>query len=573
MMPETSQPRIDPHRYRKLRRFFFGVLLHALWWDVILNRRGLSWLRKDPLPRWREIARRYRSVAVEMGGVLIKLGQFLSIRVDVLPAEILRELAGLQDEVPPERYEDVVDVVEAELERPVAEVFPSFSREPAGAASLAQAHRATLPSGEEVVIKVLRPGIEVLVETDLAAIDLALKWLERWKLVARRVDLERLAEEFRATTSRELDFVAEAESAERFAEMFADDPKVRVPAVHGHVSTRRVLVLEDVGYLKLADRQALLAAGIDPGEVARTLYAAYMEQLFVHNFVHADPHPGNLFVEPLPTEEERRAGRSEFAPGEIPPPVDERDFRVIFIDFGMTAGIPEHLRGALRQYLYGLGQRDARKIVEAYSQAGVLLPGADLDRLVEAHEDIFDRFWGVPLSEMRDLALSQARSLMSEYRDLIYEIPFQMQVDLLFASRAVGILAGLATSLDPKFDPWAETIPFAERMAAREAGGVLGPAVAEGLRQIAVVFALPNRLDRFLDQAEEGNLTVRSSLVPDVRKTLERLERIVRRLIWTVAAAGLLVTGAILQAPGLGLDDALFGLAGASFLWGLLRWR
>lgn len=547
------------------------MLVHALWWDVILKRQPLSWLRTDPLERWQKIARRYRALAVEMGGVLIKLGQFLSIRVDVLPAEILRELRGLQDEVPPEPYEDVAAVVEDELGRPLTEVFTTFSRTSVGAASLAQAHRAVLPGGESVVVKVLRPGIDVLVETDLAAVDLALRWLERWKLVARRVDLKRLAAEFRATTSRELDLVTEAESAERFAEMFADDPKVRVPEVYARVSTRRVLVLEDVGFLKLADRPALLAAGIDPAEVARALYSAYMEQLFVHNFVHADPHPGNLFVEPLPTEAERRAGRTAFAPGEAPPPAEHRDFRVVFIDFGMTAGIPEHLRGALKQYLFALGRRDPRQMVEAYRQAGVLLPGADLDRLVEAHEDIFERFWGTPIGEMRHVAMSQAKSLVAEYRDLVYQMPFQVQVDLLFASRAVGLLAGLSTSLDPKFDPWAETIPFAERMAAREAGGVLGPAVSEGLRQIGVLFALPDRLDRFLDRAEEGDLTVRSSLVPEARKALERLERVVRRLIWTVAAAALLVAGALLHAPGLGPDDVLFGLAGGAFLWGLVR--
>ena len=311
----TAAP-IDPRRYRKLRFFLLRVLVHALWHDLVLNRPLLAWARRDPVPRWQEIARRYRSLAVEMGGVLIKLGQFLSIRVDLLPAEILYELAGLQDEVPPHPVQEIEAQIAAEYGRPVDQVFAGFSPVATGAASLAQVHHARLPSGQEVVVKVLRPGIEVLVETDLKAVDLALKYLKLSRMIRRRVDLDRLGEEFRRTTLRELDLVAEAASAERFGELFADEEKVRVPRVYPAASRRRVLVLEDVGFIKLADRAGLLAAGIDPAEVARTLYRIYMRQLFEHNFVHADPHPGNLFVEPLPTPEEREAGTVAFHPGE-----------------------------------------------------------------------------------------------------------------------------------------------------------------------------------------------------------------------------------------------------------------
>ena len=170
--------KIDLKRYRKVRWFFARAFLHVIWWDIFLNRPLLRWLRTPPLPRWQKIARRYRYLAVEMGGVLIKLGQFLSIRVDILPPEVTGELAGLQDEIPPASLNTIITQIEADFGRPLSHIFEWFSPEPLGAASLAQAYLARLRSGEQVVVKVLRPGIDVLVETDLAAIALALQWLK-----------------------------------------------------------------------------------------------------------------------------------------------------------------------------------------------------------------------------------------------------------------------------------------------------------------------------------------------------------------------------------------------------------
>src|SRR6185436_9960558 len=176
------------------------VFVHVMWWDVLLNAPGLRRFRRPATDRWARIARRYRHLASEMGGVLIKIGQFLSVRVDILPPEVTRELAGLQDEVPPERFEDVVRQIETDFGRPVGEVFAQVDPEPVGAASLAQVHPARLLSGEPVVVKVLRPGIDVLVETDLAAAGLAFRLLKVSRRLRRRVDLDRVADEIATTT-------------------------------------------------------------------------------------------------------------------------------------------------------------------------------------------------------------------------------------------------------------------------------------------------------------------------------------------------------------------------------------
>ncbi|HEX7183758.1 MAG TPA: AarF/UbiB family protein [Thermoanaerobaculia bacterium] len=564
---------IDFKRYRKVRRFVTRVFVHVLWWDVLLNAPGLRRFRRPAVERWAHIARRYRALAAEMGGVLIKLGQFFSVRVDLLPPEVTRELAGLQDEVPPERFADIARQIEEDFGRPIGEVFAWISPEPVGAASLAQVHLARLPTGEEAVVKVLRPGIEVLVETDLAAAALAIRLLRVSRRIRRRVDLARLAEEIGATTRRELDLANEGRNAERFAQDFAGDPRVYIPRVHWAWSAPRTLTLENVGWLKIGDRKALERAGISRPELARVLYRTYMRQIFVSHFVHADPHPGNLFVRPLPAE-----GEAPFAPGDpVPPPPGggPRDFQVVFVDFGMAVVIPERLRGALREYVIGLGTKDAVRIVHSYVSAGVLLPGADLRRLEEVHEALFERFWGVRIGSLHEVAMSEARFFLREYRDLLYEIPFQVQVDLLFASRAVGLLAGLATQLDPEFDPWAETLPFARQLAEEELRRDWRDLLREAIVQGRALLGLPQRIDALISRAERGSLTVQTALAPEARRTIQRLERSIQRTGWMIVAAAALIAGVMLELnrPGQSEGEILLAVAALTFLYGVLAKR
>jgi predicted unusual protein kinase regulating ubiquinone biosynthesis (AarF/ABC1/UbiB family) len=568
--PPRPPARIDFRRYRKVRRFVTRTFLHILWWDMFLNVPGLRRFRPPAAGRWARIARRYRHLAGDMGGVLIKLGQFLSVRVDLLPPEVTRELAGLQDEVPPERFEEIVRQIEEDFGRPLSEVFAWVDPEPVGAASLAQVHPARLPSGEPAVVKVLRPGIDVLVETDLAAAGLAFRLLKVSRKVRRRVDLDRLAEEIATTTRRELDLANEGRNAERFAQDFRDDPRVAIPRVLWTASARRTLTLENVGYIKIADLPAIERAGISRAEVARVLYRIYMQQIFVHHFVHADPHPGNLFVKPLPL-----PGEAPIGPGDPILEGTDRPFQIVFVDFGMVAEIPERLRGALREYAIGLGTRDAARLVQSYVSAGVLLPGADLARLEEIHEELFRRFWGVSIGSLRDVAFSQASWFFREYRDLLYDIPFQVQVELLFASRAVGLLAGMTTQLDPEFDPWAETVPFAERLAREELSLGWRDLLREGTIQVQALLGLPRRLDSLMSRIERGTLTVQSTLAPEARKTIQRLDRSIRRASWMIVSAALLIAGVMLRInrPGAPESGWLLALCALAFLWGVLARR
>ncbi len=564
---------IERKRFRKVRWFFAKAFLHVLFMDILLSYPVLRIFRTDPVPRWRKIAAKFRSLSLEMGGVLIKLGQFLSIRVDILPPEVTRELAGLQDSVPPEGPDAVKKQIETDFGRPLGEIFSRFSFEPLGAASLAQAHHVVLKSGEPAVAKILRPRIHVLVETDLAAIGMAFRWLKLYKRVRARVDLDWLADEFASVTRRELDLFSEGKNAERLAGDFNDSPDVYIPKIYWDYCGPRTLTMEKVDYIKITDLAAIGAAGISSVKAADKLYAVYMRQVFETFFVHVDPHPGNLFIKPLPAKEELEAGVRDFLPGDPVPYKHDRSFKIVFVDFGMAVEIPERLRTALREYAIGVGTRDARKIVQAYISAGAFPASENTDRLEQAHEALFERLWGVRVGQFRSLAVSEARYFLKEFRDVIYDAPFQFQADMLFVVRSVGILSGLATHLDPEFDPWAKTIPYAERFAKAR----LRQGWTEWQKEIETlshqILNLPGRIDRTLDLAGRGKFVVRNSLAPEAEKRIQGLENAVRRVGWIIVSATLFLSGLFYpeRAQGDAAQTVMWASAAFFFLLALKR--
>jgi predicted unusual protein kinase regulating ubiquinone biosynthesis (AarF/ABC1/UbiB family) len=575
-MTDAPRPAVpfDRRRYLRVVRYFAGVLVHFVWWEIILRKLlGRRFVERSLARRWQRIARRFRALAVDLGGVLIKLGQFLSIRVDVLPRVVTEELAGLQDEVPAERLADIQAVVESEYGQPIEQVFGWFAPDSEAAASLAQVHRARLLTGNEVVVKVQRPRIETIVETDLRAIQTATSWLKRYGPIRRRVDLDRLYEEFSRTTRSELDFVAEGENAERFAQDFASNPGVRIPRVYAQASTRRVLVMENVAAIKISDFEAIDAAGISREEVARRLFDTYLEQVFVHNFVHADPHPGNLFIQPLPP-----ALGGLFAPPVTGQPQDGQPvqgapFRLVFVDFGMVGTIPERVRKHLRDFLLGFAMRDASRVVRAYEGAGILLPGADVARLEQMEAELMERYAGLTLKQAQEMAMSEWHSLAREYRDVLYEMPFQLPTDLLFVGRAIAILFGMATSLDPQFDPWQAIEPFARQMATEEVRRDWRGWLSEAEKMTRLVLSLPGQADRFFGQATRGELTVRTAWAPEATQTIRRVEGAVNRLTGAVIFAALLLAAvAVYVTQGGGVVSyVLFALAAITLLITLTR--
>ncbi len=547
-------------RYQRILWFFGRVLLHLIWWDIFLPFMGLGkWSSHSRARRLQRIAARFRRLAIDLGGVMIKVGQWLSSRLDILPPEITSELSGLQDEVAAEPFEAIRSVIESEFERPLESLFVHFERIPVAAASIGQVHRAELyPQGGEdaplpVVVKVQRPNIEAIVEVDLKALRVVGRWVDLYPPVRRRANVPALLEEFSRTLLEEIDYLHEAKNAEIFRANFADDGEILVPQIHWNYTTRRVLTLEEVGGIKITDKDSMLAAGIDPAEVARRLFDAYLKQILDDHFFHADPHPGNLFVHPLSNQEVGQA----------------TDWQLVFVDFGMAGEVTPPILAGIREMIIAVGQRDAERLIKAYQIMGVLLPGADLELLRQANQRAFERFWGKSTSELVALSTSEAMTFIAEFRELIYDAPFQLPDNLILLGRCLSILSGICTGLDENFNVWVSIIPYAQRLIAEEGGGGLRGWVLEAGDTLRTLVNLPRRADSLLSRLEQGRLEFRS---PELKQQISRVEKTLRRLtaalffaVFLFSAVQLYLAGQIVLAAGF-LAAALLSLIVPLFL-------
>ncbi|MCX8024862.1 MAG: AarF/ABC1/UbiB kinase family protein, partial [Thermanaerothrix sp.] len=509
-------------------------IVHILTWDILLPRLGLGKLTRATRPqRFRRLAATFRQLAIQLGGVMIKVGQFLSTRIDILPPEITEELSGLQDEVAPEPFEAIRKMVEAEFGTPLEARFLVFEETPLAAASIGQVHRALLnpppnspdPTPLAVVVKVQRPNIPILVETDLRALKVVARWVNWFPPVRRRANVPALVEEFSRILREEIDYLSEARHAEIFAANFAGHPEVRIPKVYWEYTTRRVLTLEDVGDIKITDYPAIEAAGIDRAEVAKRLIATYLKQIFEDGFFHADPHPGNLFVHPLPADVEN---------GETVQPA----WQLVFVDFGMTGTVPPDLMDALREVLIGVASRDAARLVQAYQRMGILLPTADLGLIEKATQEVFDRFWGKTLAEI-SMSPDEVLTLLVEFRQLLYQMPFQLPQNLLLLGRCLSILNGICLGLNPQFNVWESVVPYAERLMRAEQESLLRPLLKTSLQMLRTLISLPQRADAVLARLAQGRLEVSD---PTAHAHLERLERSVRQISTALVFAALLLS-------------------------------
>ncbi|MFN3309115.1 MAG: ABC1 kinase family protein [Anaerolineales bacterium] len=545
-------------RYRRIMAFFTRQTLRFIFWEIVLPRLGLRFLaRRTRSQRIQKAAREFRALAIQLGGVMIKVGQFLSSRLDVLPPEATEELAGLQDEVPPEDFETIRYLAEQELGAPLGELFAEFDPSPLAAASLGQVHRARLradaPQATEfrqVVVKIQRPYIESLIEVDLRALQRFGGWLQRYEPIRRRADVPALIAEFSATVRQEVDYLAEGRNAETFASNFRDRERVHVPRVVWELTTPKVLTLEDVYAIKITDYDAIRQAAIDPGEVARELLDTYLQQIFEDGFFHADPHPGNLFVTPLAS-----------------PTAEGLTWRLTFVDFGMVSVVPENLRHGLRELLIAVGTRDAARVVQAYQTLNILLPGADLKLIEEAEAQLFERFWGMNMRELTQISHAEMMRFALQFRQLLYDMPFQVPHNLLLLGRTVAILSGMCTGLDPNFNVWFQLQPYAEKLIATEATTNWRDWLSEAGDWFRLLLALPNRAERVLQLAESGRLNVQT---PQMEQQFRRVEKALNRLYFAWVGGVLFLGGIVLTLNGAAAAGAVcLALAGLVFLWSL----
>ena len=533
-------------RYRRILRFAARYMAQAWWYELFLPRIGLARIAaRGRAARLQNIAQRFHTLAVALGGLMIKVGQFMSSRLDVLPPEITKELEGLQDEVPPVAFPAIRALAERELGVALDRAYAFVDPVPVAAASLGQAHRARLSPDDpahagfaDVVVKVQRPGIDEIVDVDLAALRKVAGWLSRVRIVRDHVDLPGLIEEFAQTSREEIDYLHEAANAERFAEDFARDPRVRVPEIAWERTTRRVLTLADVTAIKINDVDALRAAGIDPVLVAREFAAVMFDQLFLNGYFHADPHPGNIFVTPTPD--------------------GPRPWAFTFIDFGMMGEVPDRLRRDLQQLLIAVASRNGRQLVDSIRDVGVLLPSADTAELERAMTALFSRFGGMGFAELQKVDPREFRDFATEFGDVVRAMPFQLPENFLLIVRAISLTSGMCSGLDPEFNIWDSVEPYAAGLLRGESRNVVQGFAREAVAVAGIAARLPRRVDDVVTRMEEGRLSVES---PRVEQRMRALERVARRVVSAVLFAGLFI-GGLLARP----DEPVFGwvLIGAS---------
>ena len=548
-------------RYRYIMAFFARATASFIFWELILPRIGLRGVaRRTRSRRFTQIAAQFRAMAIRMGGVMIKVGQFLSARADVLPPEITEELSGLQDEVPAEDFESIRKLAEAELGAPLEERFERFESEPLAAASLGQVHRARLRADSveaegsetqgfrDVVVKIQRPFIDQLIQVDFSALHRVAGWLMHYKPISRRVDVRALIKELETTVYREIDYLEEGQNAETFNRNFAESKRIHVPRVVWSQTTKRVLTLENVYAIKITDYDAITAAGIDRADVAKVLFKTYLKQIFEDGFFHADPHPGNLFVTPRPVTEDNKTG-----------------WQLTFVDFGMIGNVPENLSEGLREMMIGVGTRDAARVVQSYRTLGVLLPSADMKLLEQAGNQLFDRFWGMSMGELRNVDHRQMAQFAMQFRELMYEMPFQLPHNLLLLGRTVAILSGMCTGLDPNFNLWTQLAPYAQKMVRDEGISNWDVWLNEIGELVKQLIALPVQTGRVLTRLERGELNVN---VPQVNRQIFHLEGAVNRLTGSIMFAAFFFGGVLLYQGGdIRLGYLFWGFSGVTLLW------
>ena len=455
-----------------------AALVVGLWWD------GQAWTYPRGVSPERQARRRSRRARwitrqfLALGSAFIKLGQLLSASPDVLPAELVEELARLQDQVPAFGFDVVQGLLEQELGDRCAEIV-DLEETPLGAASLAQVHRASLRSGRQVVLKVQRPGLERVFRSDLEVLQQLAAVVQRHPRWGRGRDWVGIAQECRRVLLRELDFRLEAEHAARFRQQFLDDPGIRVPGVIWELSSRRVLCLDYLPGIKITDRPALIEAGINPALVAEKGAASYLQQLVRFGFFHADPHPGNLAV--------------------------AADGALIYYDFGMMGQLSSRLRGRLGSMVRAAASRDASGLVEELQAAGVIAPGVELGPVRRLVRVMLNEALTPPFSS------NVLEKLSGDLYDLVYGQPFRLPPELIFVMRALSTFEGVGRTLDPGFSLVAIARPYLLPLMTSSGGGA-NDLLNELSRQAAEVgsraLGIPKRLDESLARIEQGDLQV-----------------------------------------------------------------
>lgn len=427
-------------RYRQI----IAVLFRYGFQDILERMRISTYLRlgkKLVFKKKAEVeklsyAQRIRLAMEELGPTFVKLGQLLSMRPFLIPLELVEELTKLQDEVAPFPFEVVRRIVERELEAPLEKKFFYFDPNPIASASLAQVHKAVVHDGEKVVVKVQRPEIKKVIDSDMSILKDLANLLDRFIPESRQYDPKGLVEELSQTFRREIDFKNEGRNIDIFRENFKEDKTVFVPKVYWKLSTNLVLTLEFIEGVKVSNLQEIERRGLDRKVIAQNAGNAVFKQIFIDGFFHADPHPGNIFV----------LENNVIAP----------------VDFGMMGKLSESAMDEMSDLLIAVVTWDARAVVKVYEKAGIIGEEANLKALEADFNDFLYRYHKIPLSRL------DMKTIVNDLFYIIHRYNIHIQSELMLLGRALVTYEEVARMLDPEYDFITQAIPFVKELAKRK---------------------------------------------------------------------------------------------------------
>ncbi len=477
-------------------------------------------------------ARRLRLLFEELGPTFIKIGQMLSTRPDLISQQMADEFGRLRDRTPPISRKDVADTIRIELGKPAEEAFKEFVWEPLATASIGQVHKAVLPDGTAVAVKVQRPGIARIIRADLAILERMASWIGSWVEAAAQHDPPGLVKEFRRMLEREIDYTIEARSIERFRKNFANFEGVVIPGVHWSHTTRRILSMDFMDGVSVDKVDSLKDERIDPQPLAQLIGKAYIKQLFTDGFFHADPHQGNIFV--------------------------LRDGRICFLDFGAVGWLDQESRSRVAAFYVALVQRDVARAAEALA----VLAGTDEVNLSNLEADLLDF---LDFMELR----RQHKNLPVGGNQRIVAIATAHGVSLpptfVLLERALGQVEGVCRDLDPAFD--IVSVAQTSILQVVKSQYLQRPKLLDLVEASADYRRLareaPRRILRVLDDVEHGRLKVivDTSFVDDLRRQVWRMALIVSV---SIVMAALIYTATLtqstVQVPLLGARVGVFAV-------------
>lgn len=484
--------------------------MFSLWWDSV-------WGQNSPQRR-RQRAQWLVRMLINLGPTFIKIGQALSTRADLLPVEYVEELAKLQDSVPAFSAEEAIALIEQELGKSLYTLYRDFNPIPLAAASLGQVHKARLHTGEEVVVKVQRPGLKRLFDLDVKTIHRILRFFQRTFPWTKKYDLEAIYYEFFSILYQEIDYKKEGQNADRFRENFKGYQHIVIPKIYWEYTTEKILTVEYAPGIKVDDRQALEACGINIKKLNQLGICCYLKQLLQDGFFQADPHPGNLAVSP--------------------------DGSLIFYDFGMMSEVKALAKDQMVKTFFAVLRKDTDTVLTTLMAIGLIEPVPDMMPVRRLISFLLEKFTEKPVD------IQAFNEIKAELYLMFEQQPFRLPAQMTFILKSLTTLDGIARSLDPEYNLVAAAQPFIKSVTlSKGRGNVVGELARQAKDFIQNRFNKPTPaeilIQRLERRIEDGELQIRVRSIESER-TLKRIQITVKSLIYACFTGFTFLTGAVL---------------------------